>query len=181
MKTTKTHFNVLGQLAALRRYAYSLVRNRDEAEDLVQDTLVRALEKKSTFRPEGNLRNWLLSILHNTHIDRLRVVRSKEGREAAFAEISEASAPAGQEHATRLSQIRQAFLTLPTEQREALHLVVIEALTYQEAADALGIPIGTLMSRLSRARQRLRSLEAGGDTDALPHLRIVGGKSDEPN
>lgn len=180
MTKTKTHFNVLGQLTVLRRYAYSLVRNRDEAEDLVQDTLVRALEKKSSFRPEGSLRGWLISILHNTHIDRLRVVRSQEGRKAAFSEVTEQSTPADQEHVARLSQIREAFLDLPTEQREALHLVAIEALTYQEAADALGIPIGTLMSRLSRARQRLRSLEAGEDATTLPHLRVVGGKSDEP-
>jgi len=72
MERKERPFDVIGQLAALRRYARSLVRNSDEAEDLVHDALVRALEKKKSFRSGGNLRTWLLSILHNAHIDRLR-------------------------------------------------------------------------------------------------------------
>ncbi|MGL3608613.1 sigma-70 family RNA polymerase sigma factor [Rhizobium sp. G187] len=178
--TTKTNpFNVLGQLAALRRYARSLVRNPEDAEDLVHDTLVRALERKSSFRSDGSIRNWLLSILHNTHVDRLRRNRSLERRHREAGDIAELVSPAGQDHSVRLSQVREAFLDLPDDQREALHLVAIEELSYQEAATVLNIPMGTLMSRISRARASLRAMEGGEDEKAVPRLRIVGGNPDD--
>ncbi len=178
-------FNVIGQLAALRRYALSLVRNPDEAEDLVHDALVKAYERQSTFRTGANVRNWLMSILHNAHIDRLRQRRSQERRHDAAAEIAETSVAANQDHSVRLTQLRNAFFDLPEEQRAALHLVAIEELSYQEAAEALGIPVGTLMSRVARARQRLRSFEQGGDAASgthlrpVTHLKIVGGTGDD--
>ena len=175
MTTRSNPFNVIGQLAALRRYARSLVRNPDEAEDLVHDALVRALERKSTFRSGGSIRNWLMSILHNTHIDRLRRERAINRRENAVADLVDTVAPAGQEHSVRLAQVREAFLALPEDQREALHLVAIEELSYQEAADVLNIPVGTLMSRLGRGRAALREME---DNPPKPtNLRIVGGTS----
>ncbi|MBB2750304.1 UNVERIFIED_ORG: RNA polymerase sigma-70 factor (ECF subfamily) [Rhizobium aethiopicum] len=172
-------FDVIGQLAALRRYARSLVRNSDEAEDLVHDALVRALEKKKSFRSGGNLRTWLLSILHNAHVDRLRQNRSLTRRHDEAAVGAEQSLPAGQEHAVRLQQVRDAFFDLPEEQREALHLVAIEDLSYQEAANALGIPVGTLMSRISRARAQLREFEE--KTPRKSHLRLIGGDGNESN
>ncbi|MFY8101055.1 MAG: sigma-70 family RNA polymerase sigma factor, partial [Allorhizobium sp.] len=144
MTTNSNPFNVIGQLAALRRYARSLVRNPDEAEDLVHDALVRALERKSTFRTGGSIRNWLMSILHNTHVDRLRHDRAVNRRHDAAVDLADVVAPAGQEHSVRLSQVRDAFLSLPDEQRVALHLVAIVELSYQEAADVLNIPVGTL-------------------------------------
>ena len=85
----------------------------------------------------------------------------------------------------RLTQLRNAFFDLPEEQRAALHLVAIEELSYQEAAEALGIPVGTLMSRVARARQRLRGFEQGGDAASgthlrpVTHLKIVGGTGDD--
>ncbi|KQV33298.1 MULTISPECIES: sigma-70 family RNA polymerase sigma factor [unclassified Rhizobium] len=170
-------FNVIAQLATLRRYARSLVRNQNDAEDLVQDALVRAYERKSTFRKGGNIRNWLLSIVHNTHIDRLRHARSLSRRHEAAGELTEPALAANQEHSVRLRQVHEAFFELPEEQREALHLVAIEELSYQEAADALGIPVGTLMSRISRARARLRSFES--EARAPSHLKLIGGASDE--
>lgn len=179
MTTKANPFNVIGQLAALRRYARSLVRNPDEAEDLVHDALVRALERKSSFRSGGSLLTWLMSILHNTHIDRLRSNRASDRRNAAAADLADIVVPAGQEHSVRLAQIRNAFLALPEDQREALHLVAIEELSYQEAADVLNIPVGTLMSRISRARARLRALEHGNTEGSVPHLRIVGGSPDD--
>jgi RNA polymerase sigma-70 factor (ECF subfamily) len=179
MTTKANPFNVIGQLAALRRYARSLVRNPDEAEDLVHDALVRALERKSSFRSGGSLLNWLMSILHNTHIDRIRQSRASDRRHAAAAELADLVAPAGQEHSVRLAQVRDAFLALPEDQREALHLVAIEELSYQEAADVLNIPVGTLMSRISRARARLRAMEHGNAEGTVPHLRIVGGSPDD--
>jgi RNA polymerase sigma-70 factor (ECF subfamily) len=174
----KHPFNVIGQLAALRRYARSLARNNDDAEDLVQDALVRAYERQASFRSSGNLRTWLMSILHNTHIDRLRHSRSIERRHDAAAEFAEQAAQPHQEHALRLAQVRAAFFDLPDEQREALHLVAIEELSYQEAAEALGIPVGTLMSRVARARSRLRTIEDGENAQSLPRLRLVGGQDD---
>ncbi len=161
MTTNSNPFNVIGQLAALRRYARSLVRNPDEAEDLVHDALVRALERKSTFRSGSSIRNWLMSIVHNTHIDRLRRNRAAARREEAALEVADIAAPAVQEYSVRLAQVRDAFLALPEDQREALHLVAIEELSYQEAADVLNIPVGTLMSRVSRARARLGRWKAG--------------------
>lgn len=172
-------FNVIGQLAALRRYALSLVRNPDDAEDLVHDALVKAYERQSTFRTGANVRNWLMSILHNAHIDRLRQRRAQERRHDAAAELAPTSAPANQDHSVRLTQLRNAFFALPQDQREALHLVAIEELSYQEAAETLGIPVGTLMSRVARARQRLRDFERSGAPASVPHLRIVGGAGDD--
>ena len=172
-------FNIIGQLAILRRYARSLVRDAEEAEDLVHDALVKAYERQATFRTGGNLRAWLMSILHNAHIDRLRQRRSQERRHDAVAELAEASIPAHQDHSVRLTQLRNAFFALPEEQREALHLVAIEELSYQEAAETLGIPVGTLMSRVARARQRLRAFEQGGATAPVTHLRLVGGTGDD--
>jgi RNA polymerase sigma-70 factor (ECF subfamily) len=172
-------FNVIGQLAALRRYALSLVRNPDDAEDLVHDALVKAYERQSTFRTDGSVRNWLMSILHNTHVDRLRQRRSQQRRNDAAAEMSETSVPASQDHSVRLTQLRNAFFDLPEEQRAALHLVSIEELSYQEAADTLGIPLGTLMSRVARARQRLRAFEQDGAAVPVTHLRLVGGTGDD--
>lgn len=179
MTTNSNPFNVIGQLAALRRYARSLVRNPDEAEDLVHDALVRALERKSTFRSGSSIRNWLMSIVHNAHIDRLRRNRAAARREEVALEVADIAAPAVQEYSVRLAQVRDAFLALPEDQREALHLVAIEELSYQEAADVLNIPVGTLMSRVSRARARLRAMEGGEETSAVPHLRIVGGNPDD--
>lgn len=164
---------MIGQLVVLRRYARALVKNPVEAEDLVHDALVKAYEKRLTFRVGGNLRAWLMSILHNTHVDRRRSALSRMEREEATLDMADGFAPAGQEDSVRLAQIRRAFGDLPEEQREALHLVAIEDLSYQEAADVLGIPVGTLMSRVSRARARLRAFEDGSREPG--RLRIVGG------
>lgn len=169
-------FDIIGQLASLKRYARSLARNNADAEDLVQDALVRAYERRSTFRTGANLRHWLFSILHNTHIDTLRSSRSRMRRDDATAIEAEQTYPAAQENAVLLRQVRDAFMRLPAEQREALHLVAVEDLSYQQAAEILGIPLGTLMSRVSRARASLRSLEE--QTTKPAHLRLVGGEND---
>lgn len=174
MKLGKSGFDVLGQLGALRRYARSLTRDGADAEDLVHDALVRAYERRASFRHGGNLRAWLLSILHNTFIDGKRSRRAEAARIERAGHLADTSLDAPQEHSIRLAQLREAFLGLGEEQRAALHLVAIEGLSYQEAAGALGIPLGTLMSRIGRARAALRELE-----ETLPakvtRLRIVGG------
>ena len=180
MDTTKP-LDVIGQLGPLRRYARALTRDEAQADDLVQDALVRALERKATFRSGGNLRGWLLSILHNTFIDERRRVLAQLRGEDRIALTAEVAAPPDQDDRVHLRQIVQAFEMLPEDQRAALHLVSIEGLSYQEAASTLTIPLGTLMSRLGRARAALRSIEAANGSLKLPGgqprptLRLVGG------
>lgn len=177
--------DVLDLMVPLRRYARSLTRDSAQADDLVHDTLVRALERQGTLRPGTNLRTWLMTVLHNAFIDDQRR-RKVEARYAdALGQMTEEATPPAQEGHVRLAQVREAFQRLPAEQREALHLVTIEGLAYQEAADVLGIPIGTLMSRLGRARAALRNIESGGTArqpapEELParpgpRLRVVDG------
>ncbi|MET3649257.1 sigma-70 family RNA polymerase sigma factor [Phyllobacterium ifriqiyense] len=178
MSNEKTRFDVIGQLGSLRRYARSLARNEQDAEDLVHDALVRAYEKQASFRPNGNLRTWLFSVLHNTFIDGFRSRQADARRIAQTAETAETVQQPSQEHAVRLEQIRQMFETLPEEQRSALHLVAIEGLSYEEAAGILDIPIGTLMSRVSRARAFMRASEDEEPSSRAAQLRIVGGRDD---
>jgi RNA polymerase sigma factor (sigma-70 family) len=170
-------FDVLAQLPALRRYANTLTRDQAEAEDLVHDTLVRAYESRQSFREDGDLRSWLFSILHNTFINSARRRRADTNRIDRAAELIETVAAPDQESTLRLAQVREAFLHLPEEQRAALHLVAMEGMSYQEAARALSIPVGTLMSRLGRARATLRALE-GEQPAKIVKLRVVGGDDD---
>lgn len=177
-------FDVPGLLPSLRRYARSLTRDPAEAEDLVQDALVRAYEHRHSFRPGGELRAWLLSLLHNTFVSAWRSRRASRAREARAAELATDQVGPAQEGAVRLAQLRDAFLDLPEDQRATFHLVVIEGLSYAETAALQDIPVGTVMSRLARARATLRNFEAGAASpkapprDAPPRLRIVGGQDD---
>lgn len=170
---------MLGQLPALRRYARALTRNEADAEDLVHDALLRAYERRGSFEPARGVRGWLMSILHNVFIDRRRSHVAEARRAAESVELADQAVPAPQEHHVRLAQVRQSFMALPEEQRAALHLVAIEGLGYAEAASTLGIPQGTLMSRLSRARAALRAIEEG-EAPRITQLRVVGG-SDDPS
>jgi RNA polymerase sigma-70 factor (ECF subfamily) len=154
---------------ALRRYARALTRNADLADDLVQDCLERAISRPGLFRPTGSLRAWLFTILLNLYRNGLRTSR-RRGWMVEFDAITEPSIPAPQLGHIALAEIARAIDALPSDQREALLLVVLEGLPYQEAADILKIPLGTLMSRLGRARATLRL--ATGNT-AEPHLRTV--------
>jgi len=178
-------FDVVGQLDSLRKYARALTRDADEAEDLVHDALLRAYQGRRQFRAGHSLKAWLLSVLHNAFVDGIRKRRAEARRLAHVAEIAPREVPPSQDHAVRLAQVRAAFLELPDSQRAVLHLIVIEGLSYQEAAATLGIPLGTLMSRLGRARAALRSGEepsAAAPEQPFPRstrLRVVGG-SDDP-
>jgi RNA polymerase sigma-70 factor (ECF subfamily) len=172
-------FDPLGHLPTLRRYARSLVREPAAADDLVQDALLRAYEKRHTFRGE-QLRGWLLSIVHSTFQNSLRRTRAELARADRLAQITPRVAEPAQEHSARLAQIQAAFLRLPDDQRAALHLVTVEGLSYAEAAAVTQVPLGTLMSRLGRARAALRRIEEPGAQADEPQarLRIVGGKDD---
>lgn len=155
---------------ALRRYARALTRNADRADDLVQDCLERAIRKRGLFRPTGPLQAWLFRILVNLWRNSLRSERRRGEQVAYDALVVEPSIPAPQHGRLALGEMNRALDRLPDDQRETLLLVVLEGVSYQEAATILGIPIGTVMSRLSRARAALRALTGSGDE---PRLRTV--------
>ena len=151
-------------IPALRRYARALARDAEIADDLVQDTLVRALRSRHLFHG-GEVRSWLYTILTNLNRNRLRTL----ARRPALSPLGDADAPdiAGPEAGAR--DIERALASLVEEQREALLLVVLEGLTYREVAEVQAVPIGTVMSRLSRARAQIKSYLDG----ERPTLRRV--------
>lgn len=173
-KMTREPDPILDVMPALRRYAVALSRDEAEADDLVQDALLRGHEARRSFRPGANLRVWLFAILRNAFLDRRRRRAAESRRDDAAAVLAPLSIDAPQEAAVRLAQVREAFLRLPEDQREALSLVAVEGLTYAEAAAVAGIPIGTLMSRVARARAELRAFEEGRGRGR--NLKVVGGR-----
>ncbi len=177
MRDTPKTPDLFAQLGPLRRYALSLTRNRSDAEDLVHDALVSAIEKERQFRPGRDARAWLFSILHNAFVDRRRRQAVRAAFEAGHAAEIDIALPATQEASLRLQDVRRAFLTLPEDQRAALHLVAIEGLPYEDAASALGIPVGTLVSRVSRARAQLRAMDEDEDGNIL-QFKARGGSDD---
>ncbi|MFD1704277.1 sigma-70 family RNA polymerase sigma factor [Methylopila henanensis] len=175
MTSSSSRFDVIAQLPAMRRYALTLTRDPADAEDLVQDALVRAYAKRASYDDERELRPWLLAILHAVFIDGVRSRRAELLRIARAGETSDDHHAPAQDHVVRLAQIREQFASLPEEQRAALHLVAVEGLSYADAANVLGAPVGTLMSRLARAREALRRIEAAEPEKRPQHLRIVRG------
>lgn len=162
-------------IPALRRYAHALTRSGADADDLVQDCLERALGRWSLRRRDGELRPWLFAILHNLAVNRIRQAR-RRGAPLALDEAPPsalAAAPA-QDHVVRHGELMRALAQLSEDQRSVLLLVSVEDLSYLEAAAVLGVPVGTVMSRLSRARQALRELMEGAVAKpGPPALRIV--------
>ncbi|WP_323013561.1 sigma-70 family RNA polymerase sigma factor [Devosia sp.] len=154
---------------ALRRYARALTRDADLADDLVQDCLERALSRRGLFRPAGPVRAWLFTILLNLFRNDRRAARGR-AQTLRLDSVPEPASPAAQPGHVDLAELARALETLPAEQQEALLLVTLEGLAYQEAADIIGIPLGTLMSRLGRARAALRLL-TGAPSE--PYLRTV--------
>jgi len=138
-------------IPALRRFARALARDAEIADDLVQDTLVRALRAEHLFHG-GDLRTWLFTILLN--LDRNR--RRGLARRPVLAVIEDADPPGAPVSDGSARDIERGLALLPAEQREVLLLVTLEGMSYREAADTQGVPIGTIMSRLSRARTSLR-------------------------
>lgn len=147
-------------VADLRRYAYVLCRNANDADDLVQETLVKAIAAADTYRKGANLRAWLFGILHNTFVSHQRQF-ARRARASAFLESLEpapADATPEQEQHVEVRQTLNLFARLSEDQRITLIMVAIDGLSYEEAAEALGVPVGTIMSRLSRGREQLRRL-----------------------
>jgi RNA polymerase sigma-70 factor, ECF subfamily len=161
-------------IPALRRYARALLRDRDDADDLVQDVLERAVARWH-LRQSESPRPWLFTILHNLAIDRLRQ-QGRRGVPLPLDAVPEErlAAPAQQEANVAQSDILTLVSHLPEEYRSVLLLVGVEELSYADAATVLGVAQGTIMSRLSRARERLRRMaDETGDAGLRPSLRIV--------
>ena len=155
-------------IPALRRYAYAMVRDRDAADDLVQDALERALSRWHLRRNDGDLRAWLFTILRNLHINDHR----RRQRRGTAVELDEhAVAAAAQESTVEVQDVLAALDRLPEEQKSLLLLIGVEEFSYEEAAQTLDLPIGTVMSRLSRARGRLRSILETGRATLLRRVK----------
>jgi RNA polymerase sigma-70 factor, ECF subfamily len=149
------------EIPRLRRYARALTRNTAKADDLVQSSLVRALEKQHLWQPGSNLRAWLFTILHNQHVNDVR----HSLRQGSLGPVEDAE-PAWRvepvvDSSLQLRDLRCGINTLSHEQREVLLLVGLEGMRYEQVATILGIPVGTVRSRLSRARTTLRLLMDG--------------------
>ena len=157
-------------IPALRRYAYALLHDHAAADDLVQDTLERALSRWSLRRADGELRAWLFAILRNRHIDAYRQAR-RRGTEVEIDKVDHRETATRQEAAIEARDVLAALEQLPEEQKSLLLLIGVEDFSYEETARVLGVPIGTVMSRLSRARQRLRSIVERGPVALLRRVK----------
>jgi RNA polymerase sigma-70 factor (ECF subfamily) len=171
--------DLLDTLPHLRAFARMLARDHTLAEDLVQDTVVQALANRQQFKPGTNLRGWLIIILRNRFYNELR--RSSRKSEVGVEHLSDiATVDGGQEISVEVRDFQRAFRQLPAAQREALTLVGASGFSYQEAAEIAGCPIGTLKSRVSRARLDLQHALNGtirGSSRADPHRTAAGAKS----
>src|ERR1700740_2290434 len=162
-------------IPALRRYARTFVRDAGTADDLVQDTLERAISRWHQRRSDADTRSWLFTILHTRAVNHLRRAARREELPLDDAGESDVAVPSTQEDALRHDDILAAVGQLPDDQRGVLLLVSLEDVSYAEAAQILDIPIGTVMSRLARARARLLKLveEQGKPASDRPYLRRV--------
>jgi RNA polymerase sigma-70 factor (ECF subfamily) len=150
--------SLLELIPRLRRYARALVGERAAADDLVQDTLERAWSKLHLYRRGTDLRAWLFTVMHNVHVNRLRAARPADPLEDKMPELAQR---ATQGDALLVRDLERAVAALPEGQRQVLLLVALEDLSYEETARVLEIPIGTVMSRLARAREKVRQLMHG--------------------
>jgi RNA polymerase sigma-70 factor (ECF subfamily) len=158
------------QIPRLRRYARALTGDRGAADDLVQDTLERALSRYHLWRRGSDLRAWLFTIMHNIYVNQARS-RSRHQHEALEADSTAEALRGRDPDWLELRDLASALARLPDEQRAVLLLVGLEQFTYDEAARVLDVPIGTVMSRLSRGRERLRAL-IGADA-GVTALKVV--------
>ena len=159
--------DLIEHLPRLRRYARALTGDAGRADDLVQDTLERALAKLDLWQPGSDLRAWLFTLMHNLFVNQIRVRRPQE---TAIDDAPDHPVSGGQLEALVARDIHAALGRLPEAQREVLLLVGLEQFGYAEAAQVLGVPVGTVMSRLARAREHMRQL-LSGEPDVK--LRVV--------
>lgn len=174
----KANFDVTPHLEDLWRYGRVLTHNDADADDLVQEALARALSLARGYDASRPLLPWLITIVRNTFLTGVTRANAEKRRLAAYAVLSDPLLLPSQEHSVELSNVRKALAALPTEQAEVLHLVGVMGFTYSDAAEVIGVPTGTVMSRLSRARHTLRDNMNRSSDHAPAHLRVVGGRLD---
>ena len=162
---------VLREVPRLRRYAVALLADRARADDLVQDTLERALGRLHLWQSGTDMRRWLFTIMHNLHVNAVR--RSiRRGSETTLEDAEDRLVQGpSQTDSVAVRDLDRALQSLPTEQAEVLILVALEGMAYREVAQVLDIPLGTVMSRLSRARQALRRYLDGEEAPALRRVK----------
>jgi RNA polymerase sigma-70 factor (ECF subfamily) len=150
---------IVGLLPRLRRFARTLARDPHDADDLVQIAVERALTRSEQLRPDSRLSSWMFGILRNAWIDEART-RGRRSRIFAPEALGENVSDASSETHTEVLSIEDAMARLPDEQRIAVGLVLVEGLSYKEAAEIMGVPVGTLTSRLGRGREALQAMLA---------------------
>ncbi len=164
--TTEARDALIACIPRLRRYARALTGSRSDADDLVQDTVERGWSRLTLWRHGSDMRAWLFAIMHNIHVDRFR--RAEPPMDEFDDDVPTGVVPA---HGMELRDLESCLRRLPEDQREVLLLVALEEMRYEDVAAALCIPLGTVMSRLSRAREKLRHM-----MDGQPHstsLKVI--------
>lgn len=167
------------QLPGLRRYARALLRWQDGADDLVQETVLRGISRAHQWKPDTNLRAWLFTIMHNQYVNRIRAA-AREGKSTSLNvdAARDIGDPPPQLAVLRLRDLEAAIDALSPEQRAIILLVGLEDMSYEDVAAVMNIPIGTVRSRLSRAREALRRMMDGMERRRLPRrgLRLLVSK-----
>jgi RNA polymerase sigma-70 factor (ECF subfamily) len=159
---------IVDQIPRLRRYARALLHDRSLADDLVQGCLVRALANISYWKPGSDMRAWLFTIMHNLFVNECRKQNNQANRFLMDDVIDSAQSVEGPDQGLRVTEIESGLKALLPEQRDVILLVGLEGLSYQQVADILNIPKGTVMSRLHRGREQLRRWLDGED------MRVTG-------
>ena len=162
--------SIVELIPRLRRYARALAGDRNAADDLVQDTLERAWSKLHLYRRGTDLRAWLFTVMHNVYVNQRRAARPGSPLDEEMPELAQ---PARETEGLVLRDLDAAIRRLPPDQREVLLLVALEDMSYSEAAGALEVPIGTVMSRLARAREKLRAMLSGLPPGGGTQLKVV--------
>jgi RNA polymerase sigma-70 factor (ECF subfamily) len=168
MKTKEWEYRVYEQMPRLRRYALALTQNRVAAEDLVQDCLERAWDKRKTWRKDNNFRAWLFSIMHNQFINIVR--RNKLASDYINSTTNHTEQFHSENHSI-LRDLERGLARLRVESREVVLLAGLEGMSYKEIAEITHTPIGTVMSRLSRGREELRALMSEPEDSKVVRLK----------
>jgi RNA polymerase sigma-70 factor, ECF subfamily len=167
------HPELVAAIPRLRRYARVLTGDATRADDLVQDTLARAWEKRRLWRAGTDLRAWLFTVMHNVHVNQLALLRRDSANVSLDADTTgmawQLPVRGNQLDRVELLEVVAQMGRLPPDQREVLLLAAVEEMRYEEIAAVLAVPIGTVMSRLSRAREKLRRLIA----EPASALRVI--------
>jgi RNA polymerase sigma-70 factor, ECF subfamily len=160
------------EIPRLRRYARALTRNADRADDLVQETLLRAIAKAHLWQAGTDIRAWLFTIMHNQYVNMVRIAMRGQATVAIEQMSSSLVATTDPTASCQLRELDRALACLPGEQREVILLVGLEGMSYEAAAQFLSVPIGTVRSRLSRGRDAVRRLlDLSEKADSTPARR----------